>query len=1433
MTRTFVLCIVSLLIFGFAKLVVSFKSCDDILPLCKINKENDTILIECLAKQNGEIDKERAKATVDNDRIQFLLRKNMECFKGEPKAKMDCYTEVFRKGWNKNRLFSANYISLFFWFQRNTYTVLSACGMTKSNSDGVFSCIENLEKKSAEIFSSDKKNREEKYDEMVHLVSEAIPCYGKVTPTQATCLFQQTEVLKKKFTAEINQQRNEMKEKLSSCKISDERITQIITCIKPKDTELVDLSFKMLTNTKLASKVLSLWRHKKYCIKLHPEVIRCIRGNSRKRPDVCKSSINPFHFDVATRNIIQYINRSSILMLKTCELTMEKYPLVYMCLGKKFKENQDVLSKDPKTALIAMIRLMNVSANCFENVNKSIKMCLYQQKQYMIRNLQKEGLTTARTGIHIIEKCAATHNMTVCVTDKLAKILTKLSLLLNDPSIAAKFFDLGSSLPTCLDDDLVIKKCVMDKVMAAPQSDKHNWFAEVNVFRTDEAINAIKKFILTSSKSFPESCNVRVDTQPNVFKCLGKKYKDNTDVSSKDVKTAFIAIMKLVNVSAECFVNVTKYQKICLYEKKEVMRQDIRDKTRTSAKVAFHMLDACKATPKMKTCVKSKADELMTLGKTMLTDPSIAGKLYDLTNSLKTCLDEDANVKQCVLDKNPTAVPFNKWYGSGYTCPFTFCKKRKSTKERFVEKLTDILADCQVTDENVKDFFNCLKGQNVDLDNLSTEEYKEMFYNGMKFVKAFNTCSKKLPDANQLCLSNKKNQMMNEKIKEMEELLDKFLSSCGATESGNPELFNCLKPKRIEMKTQLLKNFDGNTASADLWKLAQGMKDCFDSEPQIEKCFRQKAINYQIFKLGKHIWSNSMSDIYCKINDAFKKCKVNEDDTPDLYHCMKFVFHKVLILFSRRNFDSTTLMQRLQKMKSVTNQCIANVDEETKTCLKEESESLKNHLLYFRKSAHRFDTKAMMNHTDRISAKCNITVESTPTLKRCLDNITLAVLEIKPWLPMTDERRAQLKLQNGKYWKCFKGIHEDHRKCMLKMVESFSKKGSLYYDKFIDSVASKCKRCSKTQCFQIKVENAAKIYRGYIKAVLENNNTLSIAEKFRKAVVKALICLRYTSSAEKSNAFNCLTKVKEGTFNNFENMAKRGTLNGPLKRKRRDADADAAADDDDVFAGPDDDDEVLLVDNDALIFDDLDGDDFGDPNNNIFDFNNDTNLSFFTFMSNGETDNGQRSSASVMQMLYTDKSMNRVNTVFNLMKTFISTCTNWAPTPEAARSRQIIDHGGLPPRPPSELFDRTEPVPKIDPDFIQCQKMYDDINSFIDTGEEQAKYLPDDDKNRKSSVTTAAIGGVVGGVIVSAVIVPIFIIFIVMKRGRCSKQKSSTPCILSCRTTPICSTMPQKPIDHMPPSYQESVEEGKLHKSVAGLSQILESSTRESTEKNC
>lgn len=907
----------------------------------------------------------------------------------------------------------------------------------------------------------------------------------------------------------------------------------------------------------------------------------------------------------------------------------------------------------------------------------------------------------------------------------------------------------------------------------------------VNPFHFENVTRLFMKYVGKKSMTMLKECGIEVAKMPSLFACLKEKYDENQDVQSKDPKKAFIGLLKLMNTSAVCFSNVTMKQGVCLLKNKEEMEKTVNDKWIYFEGLMDQILQSCNATSEMVKCVGDKNTKLAVLAKTMMNNPDLGETIWNLGDSLKTCLTSNLTIKECVLNKDMSSG--NHWWKYVYKIHHHMHKSIQETSMK-------LLADCKLTPENTSDVFLCLKKHYQESNFGSLQDPKQKFMSTMRLINTSAVCYENVTDEQKACLFQKKKEvqeMISQKMKVLNTVMDKMLAVCNVSESQTQEIFKCISPKRAElekMMPQLLNNMD---IAEPVWNLMEDMKRCFDSKPEIVKCIEGKS-KYFMSKFGENKKEVSKSEVVQRLKMMLPNCNISITTNKDLYECLKPLEQELIGVIYRTDMNMMTKLEELEMMHISGALCMLHSDEETMTCLAKQGTPLKDAMIQvFQKKTSKFDPNSAMANMDAMLGGCNITREKTPNLMSCLDKITKVVMEIKPWLPMNNEVREKLKEQGRKYWECFQDEHTQEKACMFKIVEGFKKLGkkksatstkiaSILLNKGMQNIfnatVSKLMSCSKNQCFHKRIQNTVELFKVYSKEMEINARDISniLKQKFMDEFFAALICFRQDNITVTPETFSCLIKAWNDTKQAVKILKKKIELinnkeENVSQRKKRDTEDDADTAD----------------------------------------------LSIFTFLTGDTNSDNDKSSITVFQILFNDQSMEQVQTLIMLMRTFISTCTSWAPPPEDMRSRN--------------LFQDSKPVDMVDGKSQHCRRLYDAINSFIDTGEIKLGKEPKEnhhDGKKSNWITAVCVGSVV---VVISVLFSVFIAF--MARRRCGKR-----CNTSCGPPPsappqACPSVYTAFPSNMPPSYNESQDTGKYHPS--NLSQILTTSTKEGTEKSC
>lgn len=187
----------------------------------------------------------------------------------------------------------------------------------------------------------------------------------------------------------------------------------------------------------------------------------------------------------------------------------------------------------------------------------------------------------------------------------------------------------------------------------------------VNPFHFENVTNLFIKYVNEKSKTMLKECGIEYTKMPNVFLCLKEKYEENENVKSKDPKKVFIGLLQLMNTSAACFSNVTMSEGLCLLKNKEEMEKTVIDKWIYFERLMNQILQSCNATSEMVKCVDDKNTRLETLAKTMMNNPDLGETIWNLGDSLKTCLTSNPTIEKCVLNKDMSSGKSWRRYGHG------------------------------------------------------------------------------------------------------------------------------------------------------------------------------------------------------------------------------------------------------------------------------------------------------------------------------------------------------------------------------------------------------------------------------------------------------------------------------------------------------------------------------------------------------------------------------------------------------------------------------------------------------------------------------------------------------------------------------------------------------------------------------------------------
>lgn len=913
----------------------------------------------------------------------------------------------------------------------------------------------------------------------------------------------------------------------------------------------------------------------------------------------------------------------------------------------------------------------------------------------------------------------------------------------------------------------------------------------VNPFHFENVTNLFIKYVNEKSKTMLKECGIEYTKMPNVFLCLKEKYEENENVKSKDPKKVFIGLLQLMNTSAACFSNVTMSEGLCLLKNKEEMEKTVIDKWIYFERLMNQILQSCNATSEMVKCVDDKNTRLETLAKTMMNNPDLGETIWNLGDSLKTCLTSNPTIEKCVLNKDMSSGKSWRRYGHG-----SHHNMHKSIKETSLK----LLGDCKLTLKSTPDVFLCLKNHYQESNFASLQDPKQKFMNTMRLINASAVCYENVTDEQKACLSEKKKEveeMIYQKMKVLNTVMDKILSTCNVSESQNPEIFNCITPKRTELEKMVPQLFNSLDIAEPVWNLMEDMKRCFDSKPEIVKCIEGKS-KYVMSKFGANTKYVSKSEVIRRLKMMLPNCNISMTTKPVLYECLKPLENKLVGMIYRTDMDMAAKLKELQKMHISGVKCMVPSDNETTNCLAKQGKPLKAAIIrVFQKKSSKFDPKSAMASMDAMLGGCNITREKTPKLMLCLDERTKVVMELKPWLPMSSEVREKLKEEGRKYWKCFEDEHTQEKACMFKIIEGFKKLGKKksvartkigsilsndYIKNIINATVSKVMSCSKNQCFHKRMQKGVELFKAYLKQILmnvteegKNNTSKRLRNEMMDEVVGAILCLRKDNISQTPETFSCFMNVLNETMQAAKNISKEmGIINNKeenvSQRKKRDAEDDAGT----------------------------------------------LDLSIFTFLTGDTNTDNDKSSIMVFQILFNDQSMEQVQSMILLMRAFISTCTSWAPPPEDIRSRN--------------LFPDSKPVDMVDGKSQHCRLLYDKINSFINTGKFNLGKQPKDhhhDEKKSHWITAATVGSVI--VVISVLF---SVIVAVIARRRCSSKRCNTSCGTSPSAPPqACPSVYTAFPSNMPPSYNETLDTEKYHPS--SLSQILTTSTKEGTEKSC
>lgn len=966
-------------------------------------------------------------------------------------------------------------------------------------------------------------------------------------------------------------------------------------------------------------------------------------------------------------------------------------------------------------------------------------------------------------------------------------------------------------------------------MVVASFDERNDYKSSVNPFHFENITNLFINYINTKAMDMFKDCKLGYRNMPSLFMCLKEKFDENKNVKSKDPKKAFIGMLQVMNTSAQCFSNVTETQRLCLLENKKEMEKTVNDNSIYFGEIIDMKLQLCNATPEMVKCVNDKKNKLQTLIKTMMNNPEVAETIWNLGDSLKTCLTSNPDTEKCALHKDMSGKTWKSYYHESHHRMFKFVK----------EESMKLLADCKLTPQTTPDVFLCLSKKYNENNITSSLSPKEKFMSMMRFVNTSAVCYDNVTDDQKLCLSQKKMEIqknISQNMKIYNNVMNQVLTSCGVSDSNTPEIVQCITPIHREMKKmipELLSNLD---IAEPTWTLMEDMKRCFDNKPEIVKCIKERSKYFLTMPRAK---TNvvSKSEVIRKLKMMLPNCNITITTNKALYECLKPLEKLLTDVINSTNMDMQRKIKELNKFHLSGYKCLTDTNEETMKCFAKQGTPLKDDIIrVFQQKPSKFDPKAVMARMHAMLSGCGITREKTPILMICLDEITDVVMKLKPWIPMNNETRQKLIEEDKKYWKCFQENHSEEKSCMVKIIEGFKKLGkkkdaarrkaaSILSNKsiqnMINSTVSKVMNCSKNQCFHKKIEKGVDIFKAYLKEVEMNVNeeasneaTEILRKNMTLEAITSMFCFQNDDFENILNAFPCFNNVLNETMEvvkNIKNTMGIGNDNkekSTSQRKKREA-----------------------------------GDEEATPS-----------LSIFTFLTSYTNTDNSKSSVTVFQLIFNDQSMERVELLIKLMKKFILTCTSWTPSPEDMRSRtnkidrpharkiidhsglrrRIIDHGGLPARPSSgfSMNSRLIPVPMVEDKSEKCRKMYHDINFFIDNGKlEQVTETEEKHHHKHNSsavITAACVGGVIA---VISVLLSVFVA--IMARRRCSKRCNtlntphpSAP-IKACPS--VCSAFPSD----MPPSYNEYLEAGKYQPSSSGLSQILATSTKEGTEKSC